>query len=55
MMRLIGCGTVVVLLSAASVTIPACPWRIGTVSTFNAMSHCYTEAKQQFASHRRAE
>ena len=29
-----------------------CPWRIGTVSWFSAMSHCYTEAKQQFANHR---
>jgi hypothetical protein len=28
-----------------------CPWRIGTVSRFNALSHCYTEAKQQFANH----
>jgi len=28
-----------------------CPWRIGTVPRFSAMSHCYSEAKQQFANH----
>ena len=38
--------------SCSSSHVARCPWRIGTVSTFNAMSHCYTEVKQQFASHR---
>ena len=31
----------------------ACPWRIGELVRFSAMSHCYTEAKQQFANHTR--
>ncbi len=37
--------------SAIRIHLCPCPWRISTVSRFNAMSHCYTEAKQQFASH----
>jgi hypothetical protein len=44
-------GHFLLLMTPHSVRRP-CPWRIGTVSRFNAMSHCYTEAKQQFASHR---
>ena len=35
----------------ADCELKSCPWRIATVSRFNAMSHCYSEAKQQFASH----
>ena len=40
-----------VIEAGCKTLIATCPWQIGTVSRFNAMSHCYTEAKQQFARH----